>query len=94
MLEDEEEITISWNHRRLVSCFKMLIFISEIMPKKYQSEFIEELMSAQSQNLLFKKSLANKHPGDRNFHYRYESSQDIKPKPVPVPMKQKVEDLL
>lgn len=95
MIDCEEDQLISWNHRRLVSCFKMLIFISEIMPKKYQSEFIDELMAAQNQNLLLKKSQANKHPGDRNYHYRYESSPfDIKPKPLPMPMKVKTEDLL
>ena len=39
----EENGTISWKSSRLIKAFKQLIFYSEIFPKKYQNEFIEEL---------------------------------------------------
>ena len=72
LLDDEEyAINISWNHKRLISCFKMLVFISEIMPKKYQSEFIDELMAAQTKSLAHSNSAALKNPDNRNYNYRY-----------------------
>ena len=35
--------TISWKSSRLIRAFKQLIFYSEIFPKKYQNEFLDEL---------------------------------------------------
>ena len=40
---NDEDATISWTSSRLIKAFKQLIFYSEIFPKKYQNEFLEEL---------------------------------------------------
>lgn len=43
-VKDNDDLsTISWKSSRLVRVFKQLIWYSEIFPKKYQNEFLEEL---------------------------------------------------
>ena len=42
----QEKESIAWKSGRMVSAFKKLIFYSEIFPKKYQSEFYQELVAA------------------------------------------------
>lgn len=44
LFDSDSAVNISWNSKKLVNSFKKLIFFSEIFPKKYQSEFMEELM--------------------------------------------------
>lgn len=39
-----DDETISWRSGRMVNAFKKLLFFSEIFPKKYQTEFVKELL--------------------------------------------------
>ena len=44
MMDTVEDIEISYNHPRLKKCFKTLIWFSEIFPKKYQNEFVDDIV--------------------------------------------------
>lgn len=42
--EGNEERTICWSSSRMRNAFKKLVFYSEIFPKKYQNEFLTDLL--------------------------------------------------
>ena len=44
-MDTVEDVKISYNHPRLKKCFKTLIWFSEIFPKKYQNEFIDDIIA-------------------------------------------------
>lgn len=71
LIEDDDcDVNISWNSKRLITSFKKLIFFSEIFPKKYQNEFMDELLKEQQNNYLNKKALAVKNPDNLNYNYK------------------------
>lgn len=79
--QNDEEASIAWNASRLVTGFKKLIFFSEIFPKKYQNEFMEELLALQQQNIKNKHSMAKKNPDNLNYNYgNQEEIQSPSPK--------------
>lgn len=45
MIDTDEDMEISYNHPRLKRLFKTLIWLSEIFPKKYQNEFIDDIIA-------------------------------------------------
>ena len=54
---------INWKSSRLVQGIKKLLFFSEIFPKKYQNEFIEELLKCQPSKHIKK----NTNNADHNY---------------------------
>ena len=40
----EKEPSVTWNSGRMKQAFKKLIFFAEIFPKKYQNQFLHELL--------------------------------------------------
>lgn len=44
LTEEHKGTSIAWNSRKLTSAIKQLIFFSEVFPKKFQNEFMDELL--------------------------------------------------
>ena len=42
-IDDGDDCVIAFNSERLTKAFKNIIFFSEIFPKKYQNEFINDI---------------------------------------------------
>ena len=57
--EDEPE-QVACTSGRMKSAFKKMIFFSEIFPKKYQSQFLKELLTHQIKNIKSKRDNGNK----------------------------------
>jgi hypothetical protein len=55
----EARTFLSFRGGRIQQAFKRIIFFSEIFPKKYQNEFVKDLLQQQKQSIKVKKSLAN-----------------------------------
>ena len=81
-----EKDAIPWNSKRLVESFKKLLFFSEIFPKKYQNEFMTELMDIQAKNIKIKKSGANKHKEDLDHNYRNNNTTETLEKSASQPI--------
>ena len=65
-----EKNAISWQNKRLVAGMKKMLFYAEIFPKKYQPDFVDDLMKIQHKNISVKKSRANKDGSNLDFNYR------------------------
>ena len=52
---------IAWKSGRIHKVFKMLIFLSEIFPKKYQAEFMDELNMKDNNHQSIRKSNLTDH---------------------------------
>jgi len=50
---------VSWTSGRMKAAFKKLFFFSEIFPKKYQTEFVAELLEKHRASIKVKGSAVN-----------------------------------
>lgn len=67
--ETSDQSTVCWSSARMKNAFKKMIFFSEIFPKKYQNEFLKELISQQRRNISYKRSVQQEHRNDMDHNY-------------------------